>query len=175
MTPSRRRTYPNPMCWRGTPTAVSSRCSSQVTTSDVAGLVLIDAVHPEYYRRRLRVLKKLLPREKWLALKRDAGKIPPELIDPERLDIVASQAQKRRSLHDSPLRRMPLFVLTHRRLDPSFYPPEWPADAEEHLWRVLQAELANLLPNSRLVVARRSGTIFNWTNLIPPETSCRRP
>jgi len=124
---------------------------------EVGGLVLIDAVHPEYYRRRLRLLKKLLPRDTWLALKRDAGKIPPELFDPERLDIVASQAQTRRSLHDSPLRRMPLFVLTHGRLDPYFYPPEWPADAEERLWRVLQNELANLLPNSRHVVARRSG------------------
>ena len=38
----------------------------------VAGLVLIDAVHPAYHQRRLAMLKPLLPPEVWEALRQDA-------------------------------------------------------------------------------------------------------
>ena len=39
---------------------------------DVAGLVLIDAVHPAYHQRRLAMLKPRLPPEVWEALRQDA-------------------------------------------------------------------------------------------------------
>jgi alpha/beta hydrolase family protein len=38
----------------------------------VAGLVLIDAVHPAYHKRRLAMLKPLLPPQVWQALRQDA-------------------------------------------------------------------------------------------------------
>jgi pimeloyl-ACP methyl ester carboxylesterase len=120
----------------------------------VAGLVLIDAVHPAYHQRRLAMLKPLLPPEVWEALRQDAMAVPHRLTDPEQVDIWTSERQTRQALRHSPLRPMPLVVLTHGR-------PEDPGapfvEQDERLWRQLQRELAHLVPGGRLVVTTNSG------------------
>jgi pimeloyl-ACP methyl ester carboxylesterase len=120
----------------------------------VAGLVLIDAVHPAYHQRRLAMLKPLLPPEVWEALRQDAMAVPHRLTDPERVDIWTSERQTRQALRHSPLRPMPLVVLAHGR-------PENPGapfvEEDERLWRQLQRELAHLVPGGRLVIATNSG------------------
>jgi pimeloyl-ACP methyl ester carboxylesterase len=120
----------------------------------VAGLVLIDAVHAAYHQRRLAMLKPLLPPEVWQALRREAMTPQPRLLDPERVDIWTSERQTRVALRRSPLRPMPLVVLARGR-------PEDPGAAfveqDERLWRQLQRELAHLVPGGRLVIATNSG------------------
>ena len=116
----------------------------------VAGLVLIDAVHPAYHKRQLAVLKPLVPPEVWEALRQEAMAVPHRLIDPEQLDIWTSERQTRNALRRSPLRPMPLVVLARGRPDPEVNPLE-------QLWRQLQQELAQLVPGGRLVIATESG------------------
>ncbi|HZA82157.1 MAG TPA: alpha/beta fold hydrolase [Actinomycetes bacterium] len=116
----------------------------------VAGLVLIDAVHPAYHKRQLAVLKPLVPPEIWEALRQEAIAVPHRLIDPEQLDIWTSERQTRNALRRSPLRPMPLVVLARGRPDPEVNPLE-------QLWRQLQQELAQLVPGGRLVIATESG------------------
>ena len=121
----------------------------------VAGLVLIDAVHPAYHKRQLALLKPLLPPDVWEALRREAMTPPHRLVDPQGVDIWTSERQTRVALQRSPLRPMPLVVLAHGRVDPS--PPGWPGEEVERLWQELQRELAQLVPGGRLVIATQSG------------------
>jgi pimeloyl-ACP methyl ester carboxylesterase len=125
--------------------------------ADVAGLVLIDGVHPDYYARRFAVLRPLLPPEIFDAVYRSAQTLPPRLLDPQQFDIVTSQAQVRAALGSHPMRRMPLSVLAHGI--PAEPPPgieNWPVAADENLWGELQRELAALEPGSHLIVAEHS-------------------
>jgi pimeloyl-ACP methyl ester carboxylesterase len=117
----------------------------------VAGLVLIDAVHPAYHKRTLAMLKPLVPPEAWEALRQAAMAMMPRLLDPEGVDIWTSERQTRAALRRSPLQPMPLVVLTRGR----------PADPgapfveqEERLWRQLQRELAQLVPGSRHLITQ---------------------
>jgi pimeloyl-ACP methyl ester carboxylesterase len=117
----------------------------------VAGLVLIDAVHPAYHKRTLAMFKPLLPPEVWEALRQLAMAVPHRFEDPERVDIWNSERQTRVALRRSPLRPMPLVVLTRGR----------PADPgapfveqEERLWRQLQRELAQLVPGSSHLITQ---------------------
>jgi len=120
----------------------------------VAGLVLIDAVHPAYHKRRVAMFKPLLPPDQWEALRQDAMAVPHRLVDPEQVDIWTSERQVRRALRRAPLRPMPLVALAHGR-------PEDPSapfvEQDERLWRQLQRELARLVPGGRLVIATQSG------------------
>jgi pimeloyl-ACP methyl ester carboxylesterase len=119
----------------------------------VAGLVLIDAVHPAYRKRRLAMFKPLLPPEVWEAFRQETLAVPHRLIDPEQLDIWTSERQTRVALGRSPLRPMPLVVLAHGHPD-----PDTPfVELEEPFWQQLQRELARLVPGGRLVVATESG------------------
>jgi pimeloyl-ACP methyl ester carboxylesterase len=121
----------------------------------VAGLVLIDAVHRAYHQRQLALLKPLLPPEVWEALRQEAMTPPHRLVDPEGVDIWTSERQTRVALRRSPLRPMPLVVLAHGRPEPA--PPGWPGEEVERLWQQLQRELADLVPGGRLVIATQSG------------------
>jgi pimeloyl-ACP methyl ester carboxylesterase len=117
----------------------------------VAGLVLIDAVHPAYHKRTLVMFKPLLPPDVWEALRQEAMAVPHRLIDPERVDIWTSERQTRKALRRSPLRPMPLVVLTRGHADG----PGGPfVEQEERLWRQLQRELAQLVPGSRHVITQ---------------------
>jgi pimeloyl-ACP methyl ester carboxylesterase len=131
-----------------------TQLSASTHLRQVAGLVLIDAVHPAYHQRRLAMLKPPVPPEVWQALRQDAMAVDHRLIDPERVDIWTSERQTRQALRRSPLRPMPLVVLAHGH-------PEDPGapfvEQDERLWRQLQRELAHLVPGGRLVVATNSG------------------
>jgi hypothetical protein len=82
-------------------------------------------------------------------------------VDDEQVDIAASSAEMRATLADSPLRPMPLFVLTHGVPDPPSpgEPPEF-ARAKERVWQELQQQLAQLVPNAKHLVVRDSGHII---------------
>jgi pimeloyl-ACP methyl ester carboxylesterase len=123
---------------------------------EVAGLVLIDAVHKDYYARRTALLKKLLPPAAWKVTMRQLRARVPALVDPEQIDMETSLAQTRAALSAAPLRPMPLFVLTRGRVDQPDPDPRINA-ADEHLWQTLQDELAALVPNSKHIIAKRSG------------------
>jgi pimeloyl-ACP methyl ester carboxylesterase len=120
----------------------------------VAGLVLIDAVHTATIKRRLAMLKPLVSPEEWEALRQLMITVPPRLIDPEGIDIWTSERQTRVALRRSPLRPMPLVVLAHGHPDD---PPPPFVEHEERLWQQLQRELAQLVPGGRLVIATESG------------------
>ena len=122
---------------------------------EVAGLVLIDAVHMDYYARRIALLRTLLPPAEWKETVRGLRVPVPAIIDPEQIDIETSLAQTRETLSTTPLASMPTFVLTHGRPDPSGDPRL--VDADERLWQKLQAEIASLVPRSKHVIAERSG------------------
>jgi pimeloyl-ACP methyl ester carboxylesterase len=117
----------------------------------VAGLVLIDAVHPAYHKRTLAMLKPLVPPEVWEATRQEAMAVMPRLVDPEGIDIWTSERQTRKALRHSPLRPMPLVVLTRGHPDG----PGGPfVEQEERLWRQLQRELAQLVPGSRHLITQ---------------------
>jgi pimeloyl-ACP methyl ester carboxylesterase len=120
----------------------------------VAGLVLIDAVHPATITRRLAMLKPILPPEEWQAARQRMITVPHRLADPERVDIWTSERQTRVALRRSPIRPMPLVVLAHGHPDD---PPPPYVELEEPFWRQLQRELARLVPGGRLVIATESG------------------
>jgi pimeloyl-ACP methyl ester carboxylesterase len=119
----------------------------------VAGLVLIDAVHPATIKRRLAMLKPVVSPQEWQALRQLMITVPPRLVDPEGIDIWTSERQTRVALRRSPLRPMPLVVLAHGHPE-----PDTPfVELEEPFWRQLQRELAQLVPGGRLVIATQSG------------------
>ena len=121
----------------------------------VAGLVLIDAVHPAYRKRTLAMFKSLLPPEVWEAFRQETMAVPHRLIDPEQLDIWTSERQTRVALRRSPLRPMPLVVLTRGHPDV----PGPFVEQTERLWLQLQRELAQLVPGSRHVITQSGHNI----------------
>ena len=120
----------------------------------VAGMVLIDGVHPDYHRRSIEVAKQFVPRELWDQIVAAACGIPPVQVDAELMDICRAEAQTRAALAAHALRRMPLAVITHGG---EHYPPGTEADAQERLWQQLQDELAAMQPGSTHVIAVHSG------------------
>jgi pimeloyl-ACP methyl ester carboxylesterase len=120
----------------------------------VAGMVLIDGVHPGYHQRSIEVAKQFVPRELWDEVVAAACGIPPVQTDAELMDICRAEAQTRAALAAHPLRRMPLAVITHGGLH---YPPGSEAAAQEELWQQLQDELAAMQPGSTHVIATGSG------------------
>jgi pimeloyl-ACP methyl ester carboxylesterase len=122
----------------------------------VAGLVLIDAVHPAYHKRTLAMLKPLVPPEVWEAVRQDAMTPDHRLLDPERVDIWTSERQTRVALRRSPLRPMPLVVLTRGHPDVPGAPF---VEQQEALWLQLQRELAQLVPGSRHVITQSGHNI----------------
>ena len=122
----------------------------------VAGLVLIDAVHPAYHKRTLAMFKPLLPPEVWEALRQEAMAVPHRLVDPERVDIWTSERQTRVALRRSPLRPMPLVVLTRGHPDVPGAPF---VEQQEALWLQLQRELAQMVPGSRHLITQSGHNI----------------
>jgi len=119
----------------------------------VAGLVLVDGVHPGYHRRTFDALKHLIPREDWPAAFRAYCATRPLQEDWEQMLICRSERQARAQLSRSPLRPMPLAVLTHGIPEGAPGPER---DIGERVWAQLQRELAAMVPGAEHVIAHRS-------------------
>jgi pimeloyl-ACP methyl ester carboxylesterase len=116
---------------------------------EVVGMVLVDAAHEDYYDQVEAVLA--------TAQLAAATPTPDELTgDPEfeRVDIAASTAAMRKAAAASPLRPMPLVVITHGL--PWDWPAGYPVAELEAVWEPLQEKLAALDPDGRLIVAEQS-------------------
>jgi pimeloyl-ACP methyl ester carboxylesterase len=112
---------------------------------DVSGMVLIDATHED----QIEGLADILPPE-LLALVADS-------TNPEGVDVEASLMQMADARTATPVPPMPLVVLSAEPGDPSAWPPGWPVEEANQLHHELQADLANLVPEGRLVVTDQSG------------------
>ena len=121
---------------------------------EVAGLVLVDGVHPQYHRRMFQALKHLIPESEWPAAHAQICAVPPRQLDWEQMDICRSEHQARAQLAVAPLRTMPLAVISHGRAEG---PPSPERDISEEVWAQLQHDLAALLPGATHTIARRSG------------------
>lgn len=124
---------------------------------DVAGLVSIDAQNEDF----IAAYKEFLTPAQYEAAVLNPGP-PPGLEDYaayERLDLVASAAELRQAQQDTPLRPLPLVVLSHSRdlPNPFGFPDDWPIEALERAFQASQDMLAALVPGARHVVAALSG------------------
>jgi pimeloyl-ACP methyl ester carboxylesterase len=79
------------------------------------------------------------------------------VLNLEGIDFDATNAEVRAARAATPLRPMPLVVLTAGQpTDPVFFPPGFPVAEFDQLHRELQADLASLVPDARHVVAEQS-------------------
>jgi len=113
---------------------------------EVAGLVLVDAAHEDWWES----LDSALTPAQREALYAE----PAEFPGLGRIYTAASADQMREASATSPLQPLPLVVLTHGV--PWDWPPGFPVDAIEAVWTPLQDELVALVPDARLVVAEQS-------------------
>jgi pimeloyl-ACP methyl ester carboxylesterase len=114
---------------------------------EVAGLVLVDSSHEDQdERRRQMVSPELFAAEQQAVHSNSEG-----------IDLDRSFAQVREARAASPLRQMPLIVLSAGVDDPAFFPANWPMDKEGQLHDELQRDLAGLVPGGRFVLAEKSG------------------
>ena len=120
----------------------------------VAGLVLIDGVHPRYHRSTFEALRHLIPKSEWSAAYRGFCALQPLQQDWEQMDICRAERQARAQLATAPLHPMPLTVISHGLPEG---PPSTERDTVERVWARLQRALAALLLRSRQVIAERSG------------------
>jgi pimeloyl-ACP methyl ester carboxylesterase len=123
----------------------------------VAGMVSIDAQNENF----VAAFKQFLTPEQYAAVVLNPQP-PPELENypgVELLDLLPSVAQMRQAQADTPLRRMPLVVLTHSRTLPNPFglPPDFPIEALDRAFQESQDMLAELVPGARHVIAARSG------------------
>jgi pimeloyl-ACP methyl ester carboxylesterase len=128
------------------------RLYASIYPDDVGGLVLVDASQEDTEAQVRAVLTPAL----WEQLERLQQAALEWYPDYELLDFTASSDQMRQARVDSPLRPMPLAVLSRGNSDDAPF-PDWPVEAFEPLWRALQDDLASLVPNARLTIARQSG------------------
>ncbi len=122
---------------------------------EVAGLVSIDA-QSEWF---IEAYKRLLTRQQYEAI---VSPPPPgfeRYSHYERLTLDVSGAEMRQAQADTPLRQMPLVVLSHSLTDPNpfGFPPGWPIGALNEAFNASQHQLATLVRGARHVVAARSG------------------
>jgi pimeloyl-ACP methyl ester carboxylesterase len=111
---------------------------------DVAGLVLVDALHEDYFDR----LQALDPAQ--AAALADFLAARPEVVD------FAASADQLRAAADAP--DVPAVVIVRDTLS---FPPLEPTAETEALWRELQRDLAVRLPRAEMVVAEKSGHLIS--------------
>jgi pimeloyl-ACP methyl ester carboxylesterase len=120
----------------------------------IAGLVSIDAQNEDFAAAD----KRLLTPEQYSAAV--LNPTPPFEGYPaiERLNLEVSAAEMRQAQADTPLRRMPLVVISHSRTLPNPFglPPDWPVAALDQAFQDSQDALADLVPGARHVIAARS-------------------
>jgi pimeloyl-ACP methyl ester carboxylesterase len=123
----------------------------------IAGLVSIDAQNEDYAA----AYKQFLSPELYVAAILNPP-TPPGLegyAAVERLNLEVSAAQMRQAQADTPLRRMPLVVISHSRTLPNPFglPPDWPIEALDNAFQESQDLLAELVRGARHAIATRSG------------------
>jgi pimeloyl-ACP methyl ester carboxylesterase len=111
---------------------------------ETAGIVLVDAVHPDLDARYISVLT---PEQEQ---QREAG-ISSTREHATYADTHESGAQVRAA---GPLPNVPMIVLRHGLNLPQ--PPGWPVAEIERIWLQMQEELAAMIPGSKLIVAEQS-------------------
>jgi pimeloyl-ACP methyl ester carboxylesterase len=130
-----------------------SRLYAATYPDEVVGLVMVDALAEG--------IQPLLSPDEWEHYQRSNNQVPPGLENYhalETLDWAASFAQMRQAATGSPLRPMPIVVLTHGQpFDTSADALGFPPEALERAWTASQAELAGLVPQARFFVAAASG------------------
>ncbi len=131
-----------------------NRLYASTYPDEVVGLVLVDASHEEQDAR----LEALVSPELWQAYQA----MTVNILNIERVDFAASFAQVREARGNTALRPMPLVVVSAGAAEdpsviPTFFPPGWPVEAMPKLHHELQADLAGLVPDGRLIIAERSG------------------
>jgi pimeloyl-ACP methyl ester carboxylesterase len=126
---------------------------SSLYPDEIAGLVLIDGVHPRYHRRIFNALKYQIPRDQRPAAWKQLCAVPSLQADWERMDICVAEAQARAQLADAPLRTMPLAVISHGVTEDQ----SEQGRIIERIWQELQDELASMLPGSDHIIATESG------------------
>jgi pimeloyl-ACP methyl ester carboxylesterase len=120
---------------------------------DVAGLVLVDASHEDQVAR----LEKIAPPELVEMV------IEATTTNAEGIELDASFAQVKKARTASPLQPMPLIVLGAGQIDPARWPEGWPLEEQAQLDHELQEDLANLVPDGRLIIADQSGHYIHQT------------
>ena len=121
---------------------------------DVAGMVEVDAIAEG--------IMPLLEPDWWPQYNAQALVAPPPSLasykDLETIDFTASFAQMRQAERVSPLRHIPLVVLSHTQpfALPDTLPPEF-GPILEQAWSTMQDQLANLVPGAQHVIAQHSG------------------
>ena len=137
-----------------------SRLYASTYPEDVVGMVLVDAAHEDF---GIEFKERVTP-SVWDVFEQ-AATDNPELLavypEYERVWTIPilddpSFAQMRQARSDSPLRPMPLVVISRAVPDPAPY-PEWPTDVVEQVWAEMQDDLAGLVPNAQHITATKSG------------------
>jgi pimeloyl-ACP methyl ester carboxylesterase len=146
------------------------RLYAQQYPDEVAGLVLIDAVHPDQNRRAFALLPpeqadesmELATLRRNLTLVQSAARIPD---DPEQIDFPRSEEQARGL---GMLGGLPLVVLTQGQSQPADLPADVAADFAAYIrdryhpmFLDLQDELAGLSTQSCHLMARHSGHMIH--------------
>jgi len=118
---------------------------------EVVGLVLIDAGHEQLQAE----LGRLLTPAQFADLERAYLEIREIYPDFELMEE-RTYALVRRARVETPLRPMPLAVLSRDRAEPEVL-PGWPVEEYERSWRAMQDDLATLVPNARHTIAHQIG------------------
>ncbi len=112
--------------------------------NEVAGLVLVDAVHPDLDARYQSVLT---PDQEQLREQGING-------NRERVTCEETHLSGQQVRDAGPLPVVPMTVIRHGL--PLKQPPGWPVDEKERIWLQMQEELAAMVPGSKLIVAENS-------------------
>jgi pimeloyl-ACP methyl ester carboxylesterase len=139
---------------------LAARLYASTYPDEVAGMVLIDTTNENVWRDFEKVLT---PAQyaSFEASNLDSTELVAAYPDAERLFTAPladtpSVEQVRKARQDGPLRPMPMVVLAHGI--PFDAPmPGWPSDVMEGVLLDAQRDIASLEPDSRLVIATRSG------------------
>ena len=120
----------------------------------VAGLVLVDGVHPRYHRRQFQALKHLIPESEWPEAYPQLCAVPSRQLDWEQMDIRRSEHQARAQW---PHRlSAPCHWRSSATDGPRVRPHQRPTSANRSGTQ-LEHDLAALLPDATHTIARRSG------------------
>ena len=134
-----------------------ARLDATLRPRRIAGLLSIDAQNEDF----VEAYKEFLTPEQYLAAVLNPSP-PPGLKNYqalERLSLETSAAEVSQAQSDTPLRRMPVVVISHSRDLPNHFgfPPEWPISELERAFQDSQDMLTGLVPGTRHLIAAKSG------------------